>query len=215
MTADTIKDERLLLVERLRPLPDDDWDRPSLCAGWTVRHVLAHLVTPFTVSAPAMALAVTRHRGIGRAMDAAARRIAAERDPAELLAVLERNAASTFRPPGLPLGAPLTDIVAHGADVRWALGDPVADWGDPARLRPVLEFLTGPRARAGFVPAGRLRDVALVAEDQEWRHGEGAVVRGPSLPLAMAVLGRDVAFGAVSGEGVARLAAQAGSSLEP
>ncbi len=204
--AETVLDERLLLVERLRGLSERDWEQPSLCAGWTVRHVLAHLVTPFIVSAPAMALAVTRHRGVSRAMDAAARRIGAARTAEELLSVLESNAASTFRPPGMPLAAPLTDAVAHSADIRWALGDPVSDWASPARLVPVLDFLTGPRARAGFVPPGRLRGVALAAEDQDWRHGDGVGVRGPSLLLAMAVLGRRPAVATLSGEGVPLLA---------
>lgn len=201
-TVETIRDERLLLVERLRDLPDSDWDRPSLCTGWSVRHVVAHLVTPFAVRPPAMALAVSRHRGIGGAMDAAARRIAAERAPDELLSVLEANASSSFRPPGLPLGAPLTDAIAHSADIRWALGDPVADWSSPSRLVPVLRFLTSRRALAGFVPPGRLRGVALVATDQEWRHGDGATVSGPSLLLAMAVLGRRAAMSGVAGDGV-------------
>lgn len=205
-SARTTAVERLLLVERLQGLPCSDWERPSPCAGWTVRDVLAHLITPFVVSAPAMALAVARRRSISRAMDDAARRIATDRDPQELLSVLETHASSPFRPPGMPPAAPLTDVVAHSADIRWALGDPVADWAAPARLRPVLDFLTGPRAYAGFVPRGRLRGVALAAEDQDWRHGGGAPVRGPSLLLAMAVLGRERAMAAVCGEGAALLA---------
>jgi len=202
MTVEMIRDERLRLVDRLSGLPDSDWDRPSLCTGWTIRHVLAHLVTPFTVSAPAMALKVARYRGLSGAMDAAARQIAAEQPPDRLLSKLQANASSAFRPPGMPIATPLTDIVAHSADIRWPLGDPVADWAAPSRLLPVLEFLTSRRARASFVPAGRLRGVALVAEDQDWRYGEGAVVQGPSLVLAMAILGRQAAFPAVSGEGV-------------
>ena len=35
MTIELIRDERLRLVERRRALSDDDWDRPSLCGGWT------------------------------------------------------------------------------------------------------------------------------------------------------------------------------------
>lgn len=205
MTAETIRTERLALVERLRGLSDEDWCRPSLCAGWTVHQVLAHLVAPFTVSAPAMALAIARGRGVGRGMDAVARRIAHEREPAELLSTLESNAASRFHPPGLPLAAPLTDVVAHSADIRWALGDPVADWSAPARLIPVLEFLTSHRAIAGFVPPRRLRGVALVADDQSWAHGHGDEVRGPSIALAMAVLGRDEALAALGGAGAERL----------
>ena len=203
-----IRDERLLLVERLRELPEEGWDRPSLCRGWSIRHVLAHLVTPFAVAPPAMALAVARHRSIGGAMDATARRLAAGRTPAQLLSTLEANAASTVRPPGLPLAAPLTDVVAHGADIRWALGDPLADWSPPSRLLPVLGFLTSGRARAGFVPPGRLRGLALEATDQDWRHGTGQVVSGPSLLLAMAVLGRREAVPGLTGDGVELLGAR-------
>ena len=83
----------------------------------------------------------------------------------------------------------------------------MADWSDPARVGPVLDFLTGPRARAGFVPSGRLRGLALVADDQPWRHGTGAEVRGPGLLLAMAVLGREPAYAGLTGPGVERLAA--------
>ena len=201
-TIDTIRAERLLLVERLRGLPAGDWDRPSLCEGWTVRHVVGHLVTPFTVSAPAMAVEVTRHRSIGKAMDSAARRIGGSREPAEMLATLEANATSSFRPPGMPLEAPLTDVVAHSADIRWALGDGTDDWGSPERLAPSLRFLTSVRAIAGLVPPGRLRGVSLEADDQDWRHGEGAVVRGPSLALVMAILGRRAASDVLEGEGV-------------
>ena len=211
LTADVIRDERLLLVERLWNLSPGDWERASLCAGWTIRHVLAHLLTPFTVSAPAMARAVVRHRSIGAAMDATARRIAAERDPEDLLSTLEANASSTSRPPGMPLAAPLTDAVAHSADIRWGLGDVPADWSSPSRLLPVLGFLTSPRARAGFVPPRRLRGVRLVAEDQDWRHGGGAVVRGSSLALVMGVLGRGAAAAHLSGEGALLLPGRSGS----
>lgn len=205
-TIGPIRDERLRLVDRLRGLADEDWDRPSLCAGWTVRHVLAHLVTPYTVSVPAMALAVGRHRSIDRAMDAAARRIAEEREPDDLLSVLEANASSGFHPPGLPLAASLTDAVVHSADIRWGLGDPHEDWAAPDRLGPVLDFLTSPRALAGFVPPGRLRGLTLRADDVPWERGSGPEVRGPALLLAMGILGREQALPGLAGEGVTRLA---------
>lgn len=202
----TIRQERLALVERLRGLPAEDWDRPSLCAGWRIRHVLAHLTTPYLVSVPAMGAEFVRHRGISRAMDAVARRLADERSSDELLGVLEANAGMPFRPPGLPLNAPLTDAIAHSADIRWALGDPVADWSDdPARITPVLDFLTGPLALTGFVRPGRVRGLALNASDQDWRHGRGAQVRGPSLLLALGILGRAPAIDGLTGEGVAQL----------
>ena len=201
VTGEGLARERRALVARLRDLPQEQWSTPSLCAGWTVHHVLAHLTTPFLVSVPAMGLQFLRHRGISAAMDAATQRLA-QRPPAELLDVLERHAGSTFRPPGLPLASPMTDAVVHSADVRWGLGDDHADWGDPSRLRPVLGFLTGRRAVLGFVPPGRLAGLRLVAVDTHWSSGAGAEVRGPALPLAMGVLGRTAALEHLSGDGV-------------
>ena len=201
-------------MERLRGLGDDDWHRPSLCAGWSVAQVVAHLVTPFLVSPGSMALTVLRRGGISAAMDDAARRIAGRHSGEELLSILEVHASSTFRPPGLPLGAPLADVVAHGADIRWALGDPVEDWGPPRRLLPALNFLTSRRAAAGFVPPGRLRALRLSAEDQDWSRGNGADVRGPSVLLALAALGRAPALTAVEGDGAGILVARVGTAAE-
>ncbi|MBA2418013.1 MAG: maleylpyruvate isomerase N-terminal domain-containing protein [Nocardioidaceae bacterium] len=41
MTVEAIRRERLGLVDWLRQLSPSDWNRPSLCAGWTVKHVVA------------------------------------------------------------------------------------------------------------------------------------------------------------------------------
>ena len=207
--AQDLAAERRALVRRLRGLPDEQWRTPSLCRGWSVHHVLAHLTTPFLVSRTAMGARFLRHRGIGAAMDAAARELAA-RPPEELLDVLEQNADSTFVPPGFRLPTPLTDAVVHSADIRWGLGDPRADWGEPSRLRPVLDFLVSPLAIGGFLPPSRRSGLRLGASDQEWQHGRGAEVRGPSLPLAMALLGRDAALPALEGDGVPVLAARLG-----
>lgn len=204
-----LREERLALVARLRDLPADDWARPSLCAGWTVRHVLAHLVTPFLVSPPEMVLHVVRHRGVSGAMHRVACRLA-ERPPAELVDLLESHAGSAVHPPGLPLTAPFTDVVVHSADIRWGLGDPHEDWAGPERLRPVLDFVVGPWARAGFAPPGRLRGLRLVADDVAWAYGRGAEVAGPSLALAMGALGRGAALSSLRGDGVAVLAGRTG-----
>ena len=199
-----LRAERLALVARLRELPDDAWRKPSLCAGWTVHDVLGHLATTFVMTPAGLVSYLARGRTIAGTIDRAAKDVA-RRPPAELLAVIEENAGSHKRPPGLPLAAPLTDAIVHGADMLWALGD--EDWGrEPVnRLRPVLDFLVSPRARVGFVPGGRLSGLRLVATDQDWSHGRGQQVAGPSLALAMAVLGRSVARAYLEGDGAAAL----------
>jgi uncharacterized protein (TIGR03083 family) len=197
----TLADERRRLVADLRGLTDEQWQTPSLCAGWTVHHVLAHLTTAFAMSPPRIAAQVLRSRSVPAAMDALARDVA-RRGPQELLDLLEARATSTRRPPGLPLAAPLTDAVAHGTDIRWALSPDRADTADPQRLRPVLRFLTSPRAAVAFVPRGRLGGLRLEATDLGWTHGTGAPVRGPALAVAMAALGRPSAREQLHGDGV-------------
>jgi uncharacterized protein (TIGR03083 family) len=39
-----VADERRDLVGLLRTLSDEDWQAPSLCEGWRVRDVVAHLL---------------------------------------------------------------------------------------------------------------------------------------------------------------------------
>ena len=201
---DSIRAERLAVVERLRGLPEPDWTTPSLCTGWTVHHVLAHLVTPFEVGLPGFGLAVLRYRGVSGAMDGLARRFA-RRPPEDLLDVLEANAGSGFRPPGLPLAAPLTDATVHAADIRWGLGDDHADPRDPARLRPALDFLVSEQARGPMVPAGRLDGLRFTGTDLDWSHGSGAEVSGTALHLMMGILGRPAAHPHLTGPGLSTL----------
>jgi uncharacterized protein (TIGR03083 family) len=203
-TLELVHQERLGLVQRFREVPTESWDAPSLCRGWSIRNVLAHLVTPFLVSPGRVFVRVAQTGGLSKAMDSLAKDLG-DREPAEMIGVLEGSAGSSFRPPGMPVAAPLTDAVVHGADVRWALGDRQRDWGDVARMVPVLDFLVSTRAHAGFVPLRRLQGLRLVADDQDWSHGTGLEVVGPSLPLAMAVLGRSAALPHLSGSGVGQL----------
>ncbi len=66
----------------------------------------------------------------------------------------------------------------------------------------MLEFLGSPMAVAGFLPPSRRRGLRLVATDQQWEHGCGAEVSGPSLALALALLGRRAALDDLHGDGV-------------
>ncbi|MEN9646455.1 MAG: hypothetical protein RL238_3124 [Actinomycetota bacterium] len=205
MITDLIREERLALVERLERVTADEWTTPSLCDGWTVHMVLAHLTTPFLVPRGEMMRTVTRRASIAKAFDQHTRAIAAGRAPDELVEVLRANAGTLFHPPGMPYAAPFTDTAAHHADITWALGDEHHYWADPARLKVALDFLTTPRARLGFVRAGATKGVTLVADDTTWRHGSGAEATGPALSLVMALIGRRPAFADLRGSGVSVL----------
>ena len=64
MIRDWIAAERRELAGLLDGLSAEQWDAPSLCDGWAVRQVVAHLTMPFRYSAPRLGL---RLRAGGRA----------------------------------------------------------------------------------------------------------------------------------------------------
>jgi uncharacterized protein (TIGR03083 family) len=195
---------RLVLADLFAGLDDQQLSTPSLCAGWTCRDVLGHLVMPLEVGFMRFLAEVARDRGrAGVTSDRLARAHGA-RPVEELVRVLRDRSGAALSPPGVgPLG-PFADSCIHLRDVAIPLGlpttAPLQDW-----VR-VLDFLTTPRARAaGFLPRGRLDGLRLIATDRPWASGSGAEVAGPAEALALAVSGRQAGLGELAGDGVAIL----------
>ncbi|MGR7024824.1 maleylpyruvate isomerase family mycothiol-dependent enzyme [Geodermatophilus sp. URMC 62] len=194
-------ENRLLAAEVFAGLTPAQWRTPSLCAGWTVREVAAHLCEPLETQVGTLGLlvALVRHRGsLDRMVDDTTRRAAA-RPTGEVVAGLRERAATRLAPPVVgPLG-PMTDTCVHLRDAARPLGLDVGP--PPAGWRPALDFLVSRAAGRGFVPRHRIAGLRLAATDQDWRHGDGAEVRGPSEALAMAVSGRPAALEDLTGPG--------------
>jgi len=198
--------ERLRLADALAELDGPAWATPSLCAGWDVHVVAAHLNAPWEASAVTVVLEVARARSLTGGFDRVARKVADRLDPAACVAGLRTHAGSTFTPPGSGPEAPLTDVLVHGADMLVPLGRSVA--ADPVALVTALEFVAGGRAK-GFVPKGRTDGLAFEASDLDVRVGRGrSVVRGPALALCTALCGRTALLDRLAGEGVPVLAAR-------
>jgi uncharacterized protein (TIGR03083 family) len=114
--------ERRELADVLAGLPAEAWDRPTLCAGWRVREVVAHITMPFRYSTARFAMELIRSGGrFHRMADRCAWRDATA-GPDELTAALRDNAAHPWKPPGAGLDAALTHDVIHGLDVTTPLG---------------------------------------------------------------------------------------------
>ncbi|WP_448641967.1 maleylpyruvate isomerase family mycothiol-dependent enzyme [Geodermatophilus sp. URMC 63] len=194
-------ENRLLAAELFAGLTPEQWRTPSLCAGWTVREVAAHLLEPLETQVGALGLlvAVVRYRGsLDRMVDHTTRRVAA-RSTDEIVAGLREHASARLAPPVVgPLG-PMTDTCIHLRDAARPLGVDVGP--SPAGWRPALDFLVSRTAGRGFVPRQRIAGLRLAATDQDWGHGDGAEVRGSSEALAMAVSGRPAALEDLTGPG--------------
>lgn len=195
---------RLLAADLFDGLSAEQWRTPSLCAGWTVREVAAHLVPPAGgYSNWGLAWRVIRFRGdLDRMVDVTTRR-AARRPVADLVGELRERAATKLSPPVVGAAGPMADTAIHLRDAARPLGLDV-DPG-PSTWLPVLEFLVSRPAARGFIPRDRLTRLRLTATDQSWSWGEGEEVRGTSEALALAVAGRGVVLPELDGPGVAVL----------
>jgi uncharacterized protein (TIGR03083 family) len=206
MIRDWIAAERRELAALLDGLSAEQWDEPSLCAGWTAAHVVAHLTMPFRYSTPVLVLKIAAAGGSFRRMsDAVARRDAAL-PAAQLIAAVRDNAEHPWKPPGGGYEGALTHDVIHGLDITCPLR---IERHIPAEtLRSVLDTVSGPKPRRFF--GAETDGVELRATDLDWAYGTGAPVLGRAQDLALLLTGRRVPAGALSGDGAGRVAGNAG-----
>jgi uncharacterized protein (TIGR03083 family) len=178
--------ERTRLADLYAGLDAGQWAAPSLCAGWRVREVLAHVTMPYRHSGLRVLCGIAAARGdFNKFADRMARADTARLSDAELLASLRANVHHPWRPPRGGQAGALSHDVIHGLDVTEALGLPRV----PAeRVRHVLDS-AGPRALAFF--GTDLTGLRLVATDTDLSLGTGAeVVELPAVDLLLRVTGR-------------------------
>lgn len=193
--------ERRAFVEYLANLPDDAWNRPSLCGGWTVREVVAHLIALSEITTGVFLAGIVSHGlSLDRLNEARLRRVADACSNAELIERLRARVTARMHPPG-PVMTLLGEVVVHSEDVHRALGD----YGThPAEhLIAVSDFYK--RSNLVIPAKKRAADLSLRATDAAWASGSGSEVRGPMVAILMALTGRAVALDDLAGDGVAIL----------
>ncbi|MEU7909093.1 maleylpyruvate isomerase family mycothiol-dependent enzyme [Actinoplanes sp. NPDC049118] len=188
--------ERAEQADLLAGLRPDQWDAPTLCAGWRVREVVAHTTMPFRATLGRTMLELARARGnVNRMADRCARRDAARLSAAELLASLRDNIDHPWTPPGGGVRGALSHDVIHGLDITVGLG--LDRRVPPERVALVLAGLS-PRNIAFF--GADLDGIALRATDLDWGHGSGTPVRGMAQDLLLVLCGRRMPPGRLSRE---------------
>jgi len=194
--------ERAALADDLSELTGEQWATPSLCAGLTVREVLAHLTSSASLNGLRWLAGVIRCRFDFDAQ--VAMRLAEQMGAsgADTLARFRGIVESTTSPP-LPKPALLGEVIVHGEDIRRPLGIP----HDPPRaaVARALRF----QVRSSDALGGgrnRVAGVTLLATDTGVRLGEGPVAEGPVTSLLLVASGRRAALADLSGPGAAVLA---------
>jgi len=213
-----IDTQRLRTTELLDELTPAEWDTPSLCDGWTVRDVTAHL-TLQQVTLGAALLAALRHPGGLNHISNAAARDRATRPPVLLIADIRGMVGSRRHNVGITPLETLIDIVVHGQDIAVPLGRTLA-------VPPSTAVTTADRlwwSRSTRI--GRLRPkvfadldhrgLRFVATDVDWSAGQGDEVHGPLLSIVLVFTGRPVGADALEGPGGARLRQRLGVADGP
>jgi uncharacterized protein (TIGR03083 family) len=190
-----ITDEYLALADLLDTLPPERWDTPSLCEGWRVREVVAHMTMPARYSQEAfMAELADCDYDFTRLSNRVAARDA-ELLTAELVAGLRNEVMHHWVPPGASLGAALNHVVIHGLDNTVPLGEPRRS--PDASIRIVLDDLVhgGVHEFFGTDISGR----TFEATDIDWSSGSGPPLRGAAEDLALYLCGRKLPDGRLQG----------------
>lgn len=193
--AAAIAAERRELADLLDALPAESWDAPTLCGGWRVREVAAHMTTGFRYSLPKTALELVKAGGrLHKMTDRCARRDAAVYSTRELAELLRDNARHPWTPPVGGAAAALGHDAVHGLDITVALG---LDRRVPEdRLRVLL---AGIDARTVKFFRADLDGVELRATDLDWSFGTGAPVLGAAQDLLLLAYGRKLPPGHLRG----------------
>src|SRR3954470_15118829 len=193
-----VANERRQIAGLIDNLSDAELATPSLCAGWDVKTVAAHLVSVFADSFWVFMGTALRRGSMARAIDDLARR-RAQVPTSEITATLRRCADHPLSPPLFGPLDPLADILVHSGDIRLPLSIPYEPEPELAAL--ALDFLTGPWP-FGFVPLRRLRGISLRANDIDRRWRDGVEIRGPAAALMLTVSGRSALLHDLDGPGL-------------
>lgn len=192
--------QRQDLVELLTGLDEEQWAAPSLCAGWRVREVVAHMTMPYRLSTRQFLMGVIKSGGrFNRMSDRQAKADTARLSDAELLASLRDNVHHPWKPPGGGYVGALSHDVIHGLDITIALG---LDHMVPVEWMRMILDETGPKQVRYF--GVDLDGVCLRANDLDWSFGTGEDLTGRAQHLLMVLCGRRLPSGLVQGSPAAR-----------
>lgn len=196
--------QRRSLVAMLEELSEQEWRQPSLCTGWTVRDVAAHLAlqnTPWS-QLPRGIRVTVREGGLNPAIAAIAREHA--QLPTDRIIGEIRDRIGVWRPlPTMTYRESAIDYLVHTQDIAIPLGRDVPMPTDAAVVAADRVWSSDRMFHARKRYAG----YRFVATDAAWSAGDGAEVRGPIGGLLLLLTGRAAGLATLSGPGTTSLGA--------
>lgn len=173
------------LADAVEAQPESIADAPSLCAGWTVRHVVAHMTMAARYDGAAF---MDELAAAGHDFDVLSESIA-RRDgdlPFEsLLDDLRSETMAGWEPPGGGAAGALSHAVIHGLDITAATDLPRTA-SDEATCMVLSTLSAGVAQHFGI----DVTNCSLSATDLDWKYGTGEVIEAPAANLVLALAGR-------------------------
>jgi uncharacterized protein (TIGR03083 family) len=199
-----IDGQRGRVAELLESLTDEQWQHPSLCEGWTVRDVGAHLTLQQMTLARAVRLVLrnpSHALDVNRIIHESSRRQAAALSTEAIVAAIRATVGQRRHNVGVTLRETLIDNLVHGLDIAIPLKldlEIPADAAAEAAARVRSYHGTGKNRVFREIP---LREFRLVATDHAWCAGDGPEIRGPIRALLLLLTGRPAGLADVTGPG--------------
>ncbi|MEY2451929.1 MAG: hypothetical protein QOD92_1503 [Acidimicrobiaceae bacterium] len=207
MAADQLDDLRELIAG----MSSTDLDRPSVCRGWRVRDVIAHVCSASDLQLHRLAGDLARAwLRPNRALLQSAITYADAHDSrdldADLSALADRYRSAHRNRSGRLVrpGELLVDYIVHTSDVACSADRPMS----LPNARVVTALDVAPSIGGLMRCKQRVRGLHLTATDVAWEHGEGTPVAGSALTLLVAMTGRQHASRDLHGAGAAVLRAR-------
>lgn len=211
---EAIDDQRTRTADLLEQLTAEQWEQPSLCEGWTVRHVAAHLTlqqqrlreaASFIARHPRMLRSV----GLNATIHDSALLQAGLLSSTEIISSIRGMRGSQRHNAFVTPLETLTDIVVHSQDIAIPLGLRLEMRPDASKLAATRRWDTRATWLNVVFRTIPLDGYRLTATDTDWTRGEGPEVTGPIGALLLLLTGRSAALQSLSGEGANTLRSDA------
>ncbi|WP_138733196.1 maleylpyruvate isomerase family mycothiol-dependent enzyme [Modestobacter excelsi] len=178
------------LADLLAGAPAEIWDAPSLCEGWQVRHVVAHVTMPARLTPERFGAEMAAAGGDFTVLSDTVAARDASLPIADQLDALRSPLLHAWQPPGGGAAGALSHAVIHSLDVTVALDRPSV-----APKEAVIAVLDQLTAANGALFGLDLTGVRFEAADTESSWGSGDVVRADSGDLVALLSARTLPDG--------------------
>ncbi|HEX2909770.1 MAG TPA: maleylpyruvate isomerase family mycothiol-dependent enzyme [Chloroflexia bacterium] len=201
-----VRAELLDLSHFLHTLNKAEWEEPTLCEGWRVRHIVGHFVVGYSLPLPKVLwiLAFQYHFNLPRAAHEISTRYGEEHSPEKLLTEFDRWTQAK-KHTGMatigPMEEHFLDHVIHHWDITIPMGRPRQL--PPERKLAALDAIVETAGKTGIAPVRRfVKGLSIKATDIDWQWGEGSEIKGETQNLILALTGRREPLEKLEGAGV-------------